>query len=193
MRVAAVMTVLLISVVGPTRADVPAALPAVTLSAGLEARVGLVGRSQERDRVSVTMQIENKGKKAVQLLLIGPAPFAADNAGITYDFVNVSGAAQCSTLHPADAASCIGHPKGEGDAAPLRQYTQIDPGAQASMTFGLSGRPSEATMLGFSATFAYRLVRDPLNEQMLSEDERRAQLRTISVSLPAFPISQVKQ
>ena len=168
----------------------PAAI--VRLSAGLEARVGLVGRSKERDRVSVSMQIENTGKEAVQLLLIGPAPFIADNAGSTYDFANFSGAAQCSTLHVADAASCIGHSKTESDAVPLEQYTQIDPGAVVSMTFGLSGRPSEATMLGFSSTFAFRIVADPQNDQKRPEDERRKQIRTMSISFPAFQISQAK-
>ena len=161
--------------------------PVVKLTAGLEASIGVVGRNKGGDQVSVSLQLANRGKEAVQLLLVGPAPFAADNAGSTYEFVNYSGATRCSAVDAYQAGACIGRPKNDY-TAPLEQWTQIDPGTVTTLTFGLGGTKSKGSELGFAATFAYRLVANPATDSKRPEDERRAEIRTLSISFPAFPI-----
>lgn len=166
--------------------------PTVQLNAGLEASIGVVGRNKDRDQVSVSLQLSNKGNDAVQILLVGPAPFAADNSGTTYEFVNFSGAARCSSIDPYQTGPCIGRPRSDGYTAPLEKWTQIDPGTVSTLTFGLGGNRGTGTELGFAATFAYRVVPDPAADHKIAEDERRRQIRTMSISFPAFAIKDVR-
>ena len=170
--------------------------PTVGLTAGLEATVTAVGRSKDLRGISVTMQIENKGKFPIQIALVGPAPNAADNAGVTFAFSTFSGAAQCRELGPTYTRACIladgGVSNSEYYLIPLQQFTQIDPGSTTSLTFGLRGGESNGTQLGFASVFAFRVVADPLKDETQADAERRKQIRTMSISFPSFPITQQK-
>lgn len=170
--------------------------PTVKLTAGLEATIIVVGRSKDLRSISATMQIENKGKLPVQIALVGPAPNAADNAGATFAFSTFSGAAQCRDLGVTYTRACILTDGGVSNSPyyliPLQQFTQIDPGSTTSLTFGLRGGESNGTWLGFSSVFAYRVIADPLKDETLADEERRKQIRTMSISFPSFPITQQK-
>lgn len=70
--------------------------PVLKLSAGMEAKTCLAGAS--RYGLGISMQIKNKGKNTVHLLLVGPQPAAIDNVGNKYTFMGVSGISGCQYL-----------------------------------------------------------------------------------------------
>jgi hypothetical protein len=172
-----------------------ATIPALKLSGGLEATLpGGIGRNKDAHNVTVSLQLENKGKAAVQLALVGPTPFAVDNAGTTYTMTSFSGAGACRELGAHFLPMCILGEEVSGMKIPiaLQAFTQIDPGATATVTFGLNGREGSGTLMSFSSVFAYRVIADPLKDDALPEPERRRQIRTISVSFPPVPITVQK-
>jgi hypothetical protein len=131
--------------------------------------------------------------KTVYLLLVGPAPNAVDSQGTSYTFRNSSGVAACTQLSAYHLNRCIGRPKAdEVVTVPLEGWTQIDPGSSAVATFDLFGNSSVAPVGGFSAVFARRDVDDPLKDDSLSEEQKRKQIRTMSVGISAYPISAAK-
>jgi hypothetical protein len=172
-----------------------ATVPVVILSSGLEASLPSgIGRTKEGYNVTVALKLENKGKAAVALALVGPTPVAVDNAGTTYSMTSFSGSGACSELTVIALPACIlGEEKGgQKIPIPLQAFTQIDPGASAIVTFGLNGRQGTGNQLSFSSVFAYRLIADPLTDDALSENDRRRQIRTMSVSFPPFPVTTQK-
>lgn len=171
-----------------------AARPTVKLSGGLEATITVVGRNKNGNNISIGMQLENKGKLPIAIALVGPAPFATDNAGATYNYSNFSGAAACSELGAHYVAMCIlgEETSGYKHPVPLQAFTQIDPGTTANLAVGLNGTSGTGTLLSFASVFAYRIIADPLKDETMTEIERRKQIRTLNVSFPAFPIQQLQ-
>jgi hypothetical protein len=171
------------------------AIANVKLSGGLEASLPAgIGRSQNSHNVTVVLSLENKGKAAVQLALVGPTPFAVDNAGTSYTMTSFSGAGACRELGVHYIPMCIVGTEVAGMKIPiaLEAFTQIDPGATAILTFGLNGREGSGNQMSFSSVFAYRVISDPLADETLSEADRRRQFRTLSVGFPPHSITQQK-
>ncbi len=165
----------------------------VKLSGGLEASLPAgIGRSQNSHNVTVVLRLENKGKAPVQLALVGPTPFAVDNAGVSYSMTSFSGAGACRELGAHFIPMCIVGTEVSGMKNPiaLEAFTQIDPGATAILTFGLNGREGSGNQMSFSSVFAYRTIPDKLADETLSEADRRRQFRTLSVGFPPHPITQ---
>jgi hypothetical protein len=158
------------------------------LFGGLEARVELFGRNQ--GNVTVSLRLTNTARKTIHLLLVGPAPHAVDSQGTSYAFVKSSGVAACNQLSTYHLSRCIGRPEADKVlTVPLEGWTRIEPGSSAIATFELSGNSSGAPVGGFSAVFARRDVEDQLQDDSVSEEQKRRQIQTVSVGIPAYPIS----
>ena len=139
----------------------------------------------------MSLRLTNMG--TVYLLLVGPAPNAVDNEGTSYTFRNSSGVAACTQLSAYHLIRCIGRPKAdEVMTVPPEGWTQINPGSSAIATFDLFGNSSAAPVGGFSAVFARRDVDDPLQDDSISEEQKRKQIRTMSVGVSAYPASAAK-
>lgn len=87
--------------------------------------------------------------------------------------------------------SCIGRNRSDnGIAPPLEAYTQLDPETELTATFSFGGASEPGTFVSFSSVLAFRIVSDTLRDPTLPEAERRASIRTMSISFPAYPLTR---
>jgi hypothetical protein len=168
----------------------------VKLSAGLEASIGFIGRDASGRRLTVTLKLLNKGAETVFGVLVREA-LAIDNSGAGYDLNAVSGITQCPWQQNVDfnVAQCLGahNNHDRSTVAPLESFTQIDPGSETTVTFALRREESgTGTIASFATVLIYRVVRDPLVDETLSDADRRRGLRTLNISIPEHPITQGK-
>ena len=168
----------------------------IKLSAGLEASDCFAGRSQNGTRITTKLQLVNKSTSTILLLLVGQRPLAVDNAGASYGMVNYSGVAGCSYFDGGvfpgngnDMKNCIGIAQQNEYTISLEEYTTVDAGTQATITFAFDGDQGTGAIVSFAATLAYRIVIDPVADEALSDEKKRKSIRTLNVSFPDCPIT----
>jgi hypothetical protein len=166
----------------------------VKLNGGLEATILQVGRTKDHRHVTINLSIANKGSSRAYLLLVD-RPIATDNTGAAYFYKeNVAGIADCDNA-PAGGwpnAGCLGIPQKNNKTVPLQSFTTIDPNSgPISVSFRLSGDPSEGPLISFSAHL-YVLLVDPLRDETLSESEKYKQFRLMTLSFPPRKVNEAQ-
>jgi hypothetical protein len=159
--------------------------PAIKLNGGLEGEIVTVGRSKDRHELSVSMTLSNKGKNAIQLLLLSTS-FATDSTGASFsgDPGNTKGITLCNI---SPSTECI-------KMSPIQTYTQIDPDTSITANFKLhSYENSTGPLASFSANVAYRIIDNPVAENGLTEDQQRKQVHVMSWSFPPTPVVEASQ
>ncbi len=165
----------------------------VKLSAGLEAEILALGRSTDREYLTLSIKISNTGKNTVYLMLVGKEA-AADNRGSVYDGrYTISGIAQCD-YNNSQPGECVGIPRVSPGTQPLQAYTEIERERDIVVNFRLrsSGGSNDGPLVSFSAKVAYRAVADPLKDATLSEAEKQKQVRLMTLSFPPRTVTDVK-
>lgn len=178
----------------PSSATQTQAQPIKLASGGLiQPQVLSIGRDKTFRNLTVTMTIENKGKNTIYVLLI-PADFmspkAVDNTGANFRFVSGSGIAICPD---SVTRRCIGEPVNPSITPPLQSWTELDPDNPITLNFALTTTTSEEShgpLVSFSSLLAYRVVSDPVQDDLLSDTQKRQQIHTRSFGTPMTHVTQ---
>jgi hypothetical protein len=141
---------------------------------GLEAQIVSVGRDKTFHRLTVSITLMNKGKNTIYVLLLpyDSPPKAVDNTGAAFAWPSASGVPSCL----AHDSQCIGVPNIiQYYTPPLQSWMELDPDTSpATLNFQLSDNDeSHGLLASFSCVFAYRVVRDPRRDDMLTERQKR--------------------
>jgi hypothetical protein len=158
-------------------------MPLVKFSGGLEAVISSAGRSKDLKNVSVAMTLINRGRNTLFLTLAGPTS-AQDNNGGFYRLHSASGISLCPTNY--NVKSCITTPD------VLLGMTQIDPGNQVNLAFSLFGVQSKGPLISFSTALVGRIVSDLEKDVPLSDEEKKKQLRSFSLSSPPVKLVEAQ-
>jgi len=172
----------------PTASTAGAAPQTIDLNAGLQGRIISIGRSPSNPRyVSVSLSLANTGKNTFYLLLTGDSTsVGVDNTGGSYAYTQISGIARC----PASSVRvCIGVPAvTQGSTPRLEEWTELDPNTSPiTVNFQLITLNNDpGPLLSLSGTLAYRTVANPMEDDTLSD----AQKRGLNFSFPPMPVAQ---
>jgi hypothetical protein len=162
----------------------------IKLNGGLEAEITALGRHQQFLTVSMTISNPrtNPTRNIAYLLLAGDhPPMANDNTGVTFNaLTSVSGIATCPS---SSISACIGVPSATSGTPPLQNWTELDPGTSITVNFQLfTSYRSRGPLVSFSASVAYRTVADHVQDDALTEAQKREQIRTMTISFPPSPV-----
>lgn len=153
--------------------------PIVPLSEGLVAFATNGGKTSSNTYATLDIQLINKGNKTMFLKLAGPTR-AVDNTGGHYTQANPSGISECPYK---DAVACIKH------SDVLLGMTQLDPGKNLNMSFEFfCYNRTKGRILSFSTTLIGRSVNDLVQDITISDEKKKKQLRTYSLSVPSIEI-----
>jgi hypothetical protein len=157
----------------------------VKLNGGLEAKMESLTRNPKRGRLTAVLRIENRGPDTAFLMLAGPGP-GLSGGGDTIIWTGVKGLTACPSLRDHHLPSCIGlNAKSERLVAPLEQFTVVEAGRGIAVTFEFGSNPnSNSPVLTFASTLIYRFTA-PTREPVLTEREKRSQLRPMNMSFPS--------
>jgi hypothetical protein len=70
--------------------------------------------------------------------------------------------------------------------------TQVDPGNQVNLAFSLFGVQSKGPLISFSTALAGRIVSDLEKDVPLSDEEKKKQLRSFSLSSPPVKLVEAQ-
>ena len=159
-----------------------AAPPPIKLNGNLEAEIDSLGRSKSGSEITVSLRLSNAGPTSIQLLLVPPQPLVTTNTGGSYSQVTgLSGLARCQFSFEV----CTGiNGIVRGNTPPLQSWTEIGSGTTVVANFVFHGNPTTAPLISLSATLAYRIASNKLQDDTLSDEQKRTQIRSMTLSFP---------
>jgi hypothetical protein len=183
-RTLPVVSVLALSMVTPALAQ--GAPDVRKLSGGLTAKMLSAGQNCDATSMTVAVELANPSARPVDVIFVEQMS-AVDNAGVAYRLRGYAGTARCKHGYVDD---CLGL-SGRGVRVPLEQFTRLDPGTSAVITFDLwHSSPKKGTLVTVSADYGYRII-DPGKEDTLTDSEKVRTVKKMNAGLSPYPLSTV--
>jgi hypothetical protein len=170
----------------------------IKLNGGLEASILQVGRSGNRQQLTLTMRLANRSSETAYLLLVDQ-PMATDNSGVAFDhYNNITGVTVSTCGFPGAPASwCLGIPEDrKGNRVPIQSFTTLDPtpGSEGGINVNFvltSNRESVGTTVSFSAHMYARFVADPQRDSLDPDPPKYREFRMMTLSFPPVHVTDL--
>ncbi|MEM1385448.1 MAG: hypothetical protein AAGD08_01045 [Pseudomonadota bacterium] len=109
---------------------------------GIGVQVLFVGRNPDGKQLTVSVQIQNTTDQPLNLAMIGPAPAAIDNRGVTYTLKQYAGLASCKSWQNQYVSTCM---RNSSSYLPNETFGRLDAGSSSivALTFEGSGVPDD--------------------------------------------------
>lgn len=150
---------------------------------GIGVRVLFLGRNPDGKHLTVSAEIRNVGDEPAFIALVGPAPAAIDNMGVTYELKQISGLGTCKKLSMDWIQGCMINYQ---NALPGGVFSQLQPGASSvvAMTF----EAPEITKTGFlSLALNVALARGKRPDSAANKERG---LDNIAISFPIIQLTE---
>ncbi|MEO1703702.1 MAG: hypothetical protein AAFR71_16775 [Pseudomonadota bacterium] len=141
--------------------------------------------------LTVSLLIANNTQKYLQILIVEPEPVAVDNRGNDYRFSNISGLNYCGKA----ASGCLlgrGYYGAHNHIVPIESFSMISPNGTAILNYKFKlnkNSSNNPTIVSISSVAGARLIDDILEDEILSDEQRRRQFQTVSIGTPSLPLS----
>jgi hypothetical protein len=150
---------------------------------GIGVRVLFLGRNPDGKHLTVSAEIRNVADEPAFIALVGPAPSAIDNMGVTYELKQISGLATCEKMAMNWIQNCMNN---YGNSLPGGVFSQLQPGASSvvAMTF----EAPEITKTGFlslALNVALAMAKRPD-----SAHNKERGLDNIAISFPIIQLTE---